>query len=520
MDPGHHEVSLRILTLPVHYEGRPEPAAVWQSSSGDDAFEPKYGLWPLVFGTLKATFYALLFGVPVALLAAIYTSEFLPPRAKSTVKPMIEMMASLPSVVLGFLAGLVIASWVEDRIAGVLLSVVMVPFALMLCARLWQLLPRPLQLRMGGWRLLFMFPAIALGIFLARWLTAPVEELLFTVRTVDAASGALVGEPVHDLRAWLSAHHQPGSDVRFESNPLAGWLFLFLPLAAVVTAFLNGRYVNSWLRVAGGDWSEFKMALVDLGRFVINAVLTVIIATALAALITATLGDPRSSATVGWFLLCLAPGGGLIWLLHAKVLKGFYSDAGTPLLAIAGYVVASLLLAWLGAILMIALLGPLGSFVDTYQQRNALVVGFIMGFAIIPIIYTISEDALSSVPAHLRSASLGSGATPWQTAIRVILPTAMSGVFSAIMIGLGRAVGETMIVLMATGNTAVLSMNIFDGLRTLSANIAVELPEAPPDETHYRILFLSALVLFVMTFVLNTIAEAVRQRFRKRAFEL
>jgi phosphate transport system permease protein len=163
---------------------------------------------------------------------------------------------------------------------------------------------------------------------------------------------------------------------------------------------------------------------------------------------------------------------------------------------------------------------PRGGVIDTYDQRNALVVGFVMGFAIIPIIYTISEDALTAVPEHLRSASLGAGATPWQTATRVIVPTAMSGLFSAVMIGLGRAVGETMIVLMAAGNTPLMEWNVFNGFRTLSANIAVELPEAVRDSTHYRTLFLTALVLFAMTFVLNTVAEIVRQRFRKKAFEL
>ncbi|MEM7515768.1 MAG: ABC transporter permease subunit, partial [Planctomycetota bacterium] len=133
---------------------------------------------------------------------------------------------------------------------------------------------------------------------------------------------------------------------------------------------------------------------------------------------------------------------------------------------------------------------------------------------------TLSEDALSSVPEHLRLASLGAGATPWQTAVRVIVPTAASGLFSAMMIGLGRAVGETMIVLMATGNTAVMEWNIFNGFRTLSANIAVELPEAVKGSTHYRTLFLAAFVLFALTFVLNTLAEVVRQRFRKRAYQL
>ena len=163
---------------------------------------------------------------------------------------------------------------------------------------------------------------------------------------------------------------------------------------------------------------------------------------------------------------------------------------------------------------------PRGTFVGTYVSRNALIVGFVMGFAIIPIIYTLAEDALSSVPEHLRSASLGCGATQWQTATQIIVPTAMSGLFSAVMIGLGRAVGETMIVLMAAGNAPVLDMNVFSGFKTLSANIAVELPEAVRDSTHYRVLFLAGLTLFAMTFVLNTGAEIVRQRFRKRAYQL
>jgi phosphate transport system permease protein len=140
--------------------------------------------------------------------------------------------------------------------------------------------------------------------------------------------------------------------------------------------------------------------------------------------------------------------------------------------------------------------------------------------AISTIIYTISDDALSAVPESLRAGSLGAGATPWQTAIRVVVPTAMSGLFSALMIGLGRAVGETMIVLMAAGNTAVMEWNIFNGFRTLSANIAVELPEAVINSTHYRMLFLAALTLFAITFVVNTVAELVRLRFRKRAFQL
>jgi len=151
-----------------------------------------------------------------------------------------------------------------------------------------------------------------------------------------------------------------------------------------------------------------------------------------------------------------------------------------------------------------------------YDQRNSIVVGLAMGFAVIPIIFTITEDAFSSVPANLTAASLALGASRWQTALRVVLPTASPGLFSAVMVGFGRAVGETMIVLMATGNTPVMDWSIFNGMRTLSANIAVEIPEAPNGGTLYRVLFLAALLLFGMTFVVNTLAEIVRQRLRER----
>jgi phosphate transport system permease protein len=143
-------------------------------------------------------------------------------------------------------------------------------------------------------------------------------------------------------------------------------------------------------------------------------------------------------------------------------------------------------------------------------------VGFVMGFAVIPIIFTITEDALSNVPEAFRSGSLALGASRWQTAVRVVVPTASAGIFSAVMIGLGRAVGETMIVVMATGNTPVTEFNPFTGMRTLSANIAVELPEAPYLGTLYRTLFLGALVLFLLTFLINTVAEILRQRLREK----
>jgi phosphate transport system permease protein len=237
------------------------------------------------------------------------------------------------------------------------------------------------------------------------------------------------------------------------------------------------------------------------------------------------------SAIGGWFFILLVPSAALVfayqtqqvdgWLRRSPRLTTRTSFALADLARFVAGVVATVGLALFAAwVLDAAGVDPRGAVVDTYVQRNALVVGVVMGFAIIPIIYTISEDALSAVPDHLRAASLGAGATPWQTAVRVVIPPATSGLFSALMIGLGRAVGETMIVLMAAGNTPIMQWNIFNGFRTLSANIAVELPEAVQNSTHYRTLFLAALTLFAITFVLNTAAEAVRMRFRKKSLEL
>jgi len=152
----------------------------------------------------------------------------------------------------------------------------------------------------------------------------------------------------------------------------------------------------------------------------------------------------------------------------------------------------------------------------SFEQRNSLVLGFMMGFAVIPVIFTIAEDSLSNVPKSLTAAAAALGANRWQVVWTVMLPVASAGIFSALMIGFGRAVGETMIMVMATGNTPITEWNLFNGMRTLSANIAVELPEAPVGSTHYRTLFLGAVVLFAMTFVMNTIAELLRQRLRER----
>ncbi len=437
-DPGYPEASFKALFRPVWYEGYNEPLHVWQSSSGTDDFEPKLGLYPLIFGTLKATFYSMLLGAPLALLAAIYTSEFLHARTKAVIKPAIELMASLPSVVLGFLAALVFAPFLEDVVPATLALFLTLPLAFLLGAYTWQMLPAWLTLRFAHWRFGWIALAAPLGIALALWWGPLFERLLFG----------------GDIRGWLAWDAEVAAGAERFADATGGWLLLWLPLSALIVVWFGSRFVSPWMRERGAGWDRRRFALADACRFLLGLATTVALAVAISALLDASGFDPR------------------------------------------------------------------GSYVDTFVQRNALVVGFVMGFAIIPIIYTISEDALSTVPEHLRSASLGAGATPWQTAVRIVIPTAMSGLFSALMVGLGRAVGETMIVLMAAGNTPVLEWNIFEGFRTLSANIAVELPEAVKDSTHYRTLFLAALVLFVMTFIVNTVAEIVRLRFRKRAYQL
>jgi phosphate transport system permease protein len=342
----HPEISWDALFGKVWYEGYAEPEYVWQSTGGTDDFEPKFSLVPLVFGTIKGTLYAMLFAAPLAILGALYTSSFVHPSLRAKLKPTVEIMAALPSVVVGFIAGLWLASRVEREVVPLLLMFVLLPVFGTAGVLFWSRLPE-----------------------------------------------------------GLARRFKPGME-----------------LALIVPLLLLG----AWMALA-------------IGPFVESAYF---------------LGDFR------------------LWLTSA-----------------------------LGLV---------------YDQRNSLVVGLAMGFAVIPIIFTIAEDSFSSVPRSLTAASLALGASRWQTATRVVLPTASAGVFSALMVGFGRAVGETMIVLMATGNTPVLDWSIFNGMRTLSANVAVEIPEAPHGGTLYRTLFLAALLLFAMTFAVNTVAELIRQRLRER----
>ena len=347
LDIPHPEISFKTLFGKVWYEGYPEPTYSWQSSAGTDDYEAKLSLTPLIFGTLKGTFYAMVFAVPLAIFGAIYTSQFARPKFKGVIKPAVEVMAAIPTVIIGFLAALWLAPLIERSLGATFLSLILIPAALMVTIALWQAARKiePLKRVERGFEFLAVLPVLIIAVALAAILGPGLENWLFA----------------GDLKQWL------------------------------------------------------------------------------------------------------------------------FNELGTR-----------------------------------YDPRNCIIIAFAMGFAVIPIIFTIAEDSLSNVPPSLKAASLALGASRWQTVWRVILPSASPGIFAGTMIGFGRAVGETMIVLMATGNTAIMDLSIFNGMRPLSANIAVEIPEAPVDGSLYRTLFLSAVILFVMTFVVNTVAEIVRQRLRAK----
>jgi phosphate transport system permease protein len=342
----HPEVSLTTLFLPVWYEGYARPRWVWQTTGGSDAFEPKMSLWPLMFGTLKATMYAMLLSVPLALMAAIYVSQLAPSWLQSVVKPTVELMAAVPSVVVGFLAALWLAPRLEAALLAAMIGAVALPLTVVLALALWRVTPEGFRRRMpkGG-------------------------ELLLLLGSVVGVVAA----------------------VSLLADPLEAWLF-------------------------GGDFQRY-----------------------------------------------------------------LFTEWGIR-----------------------------------YDQRNSLVVGLGLGFAVIPVIFSIAEDACSAVPGSLVNASRALGATRWQTAIRLVVPAASPGLFAAVMLGLGRAVGETMIVLMAAGNTPLLDLSLFNGMRTMSAAIAVEIPEAPVGSTLFRLLFLTGTLLFLFTLVVTTAADLVGTYLRRR----
>jgi phosphate transport system permease protein len=149
-------------------------------------------------------------------------------------------------------------------------------------------------------------------------------------------------------------------------------------------------------------------------------------------------------------------------------------------------------------------------------RLNAVVAGIGLALTVVPVIFTVSEDALAAVPRAYREASLALGATPWETAFQVVLPAAAPGVLAAVVLGFGRSIGETMIVLMASGNAAITSISLGDSVRTLPATIAAEMGEVVFGSAHYGVLFFIGVELFAFTFVLNSVAAIVVRRLVRR----
>lgn len=162
------------------------------------------------------------------------------------------------------------------------------------------------------------------------------------------------------------------------------------------------------------------------------------------------------------------------------------------------------------------MLGP--GIADVTNQSNGLNAingAILLAIMALPTIITVSEDAINAVPQTYREASLGIGADRWETVRKIVIPAAAPGIIAAVMLGVGRAIGETMTVLMATGNAAAFPKGFFDSVRTITATIAIEMGEVPYNTTHYYALYAIAAVLFFMTLIVNLLGEFFVNRFRK-----
>lgn len=336
--------TLSSLFSAQHYSGYEPDRYVWQTTNAKDFQLAKYSLVPMIIGSLKASVVALLIAIPVALGAAIYTAYFAPAQIRAWIKPTVEMLEAIPSVVIGFIAAVWLAPMADRFLVGVFLFFLITPIVLMIST--------------------FFQVQIA-------------RKLPEKIRLI--------------------------------------WELPFVSLTLIVIA----------------------------------------------------------SASL-WF--------GLESLIGISTVMGIPFEE------------------WL---------------TNTQISKTALVVAVALGLAISPTVFSLADDAIDSVPEHLKKASFALGATQLQTLKNVVLKVALPGIIAAIMLGLGRAFGETMIVLMVTGNTPVADWDIFAGLRALTANLAIELPESEVGSAHYRVLFLTACLLFVFTFVINTVAELLRKKARK-----
>ncbi|HOT96059.1 MAG TPA: phosphate ABC transporter permease subunit PstC [bacterium] len=174
--------------------------------------------------------------------------------------------------------------------------------------------------------------------------------------------------------------------------------------------------------------------------------------------------------------------------------------------------IPSVVVGFLGLVVLNPLLARL---FHTSSGLNGVNGSILLAIMALPTIISISEDAIISVPQELKSASLALGANQWQTLVRVTMPSALSGIIASIMLGMGRAIGETMTVLMVCGNAAAMPHSYLDPVRTMTATIAIELGETVQGSTHYHALFIIAFILFIITFVFNLISDIVLQRYQK-----
>lgn len=331
----------KSLFSKVQYAGYESEQYIWQTSQSAEFAETKFSLVPLIIGSLKASVLALFVAIPLALGSAIYTAYFASARLRSWVKPSIEMIEAIPSVIIGFVA--------------------------------------------------------------AVWL-APFAE-----RSLIALFGTLV----------------------------------FLPVIVILMAAVHGYLKQSELYLA---WEKYYLVAASL-----------------------------------LFLILLAGVFQLTSLLQVLMFSTHTSDAGLVL-------------------------------ADLTISKTTVVVALALGIAVAPTIYSLVDDALFEVPDGVKHASFALGATELQTLVKVVLVVALPSIISAIMLGLGRAFGETMIVLMVTGNTPIADWDLLSGLRSLTSNLTIELQESSVDSAHYHILFLTAVILFAFTFAINTVAALLKRR--------
>ncbi|HYG75205.1 MAG TPA: ABC transporter permease subunit [Planctomycetota bacterium] len=343
----HPGGTLEKMFLPQKYKGYAEPQYVWQTEASEGG-EEKFGVPLLIWGTLKGAFWAMFFSAPLAIMTALFVAEFAKSQLRTVIKSAIELLAGVPTVVIGFIAFVTLSPIFNDYFQS-----------------------NTAYFRNGLW----------IGIL--------IQILVFTIVSAGLGARILISRRSAGVKAF----------------GIAGVLML-----GVLAGLLTGRVLD-----------------------------------------------------------------------------------------------------WTAAPLFRPLFG-----VTKYTQLNGILAGFCLGFAIIPIIFSVAEDAMRAVPHSYREASLALGASPWETALRVILPAALPGIYAALMLGLARAVGETMIILMASGNTPIFEVSPFTGMRTMSAAIAIEASEKARFSTGYHVLFFVGTLLFFMTLVLNVATEQVITRLKKR----